>query len=89
MKPLDRLPLVVGSLGGEPVQPGTQLVALGTQKGGEDLAADQVGLFMFEGKVSAGGRVLTLEVPSFSSWIGGDVPSSTVTASTASRSASE
>ena len=46
---------------------GQPLVALGTQKG-ED---EKVALFMFEGKVQDGTRVLKLEVPSFSSWIGG------------------
>jgi pSer/pThr/pTyr-binding forkhead associated (FHA) protein/S1-C subfamily serine protease len=46
---------------------GLPLVALGTQK--DD--AGKYALFMFEGQVKEGGRVMTLEVPSFSSWIGG------------------
>lgn len=54
-------------LGDKPVQEGLPLVALGTHKGEEG----KLGLFMFEGKVSSGEKVLSLAVPSFNSWLGG------------------
>lgn len=57
---------------GEPA-PGLPVVALGTQLGGEDLAADQVGLFLFQGKVATQGKKMELEAPSYRSWIGGPV----------------
>lgn len=54
---------------------GAHLVALGTQKGGADLGLEegQTGLFLFTGKVKEDGRRPTLELPSYSSWIGGPV----------------
>ena len=56
------------------VDAGHPLVALGTQQAEEAEGAPAgLALFMFEGKVSGGGKVLDLEVPSFSSWIGGPV----------------
>lgn len=62
------LPLAAG----EPA-PGLPVVVLGTQMGGEDLQPDQVGLFLFQGKVATQGKRLELEAPSYRSWIGGPV----------------
>lgn len=57
---------------GEPA-PGLPVVILGTQMGGEDLQPEQVGLFLFQGKVAAQGKKMDLEAPSYRSWIGGPV----------------
>ncbi|MCO5169891.1 MAG: FHA domain-containing protein [Planctomycetes bacterium] len=58
---------------GEPAA-GLPLVVLGTQQGGDGLeSSDQVGLFLFQGKVVAAGKRMELDAPSFRSWIGGPV----------------
>mgnify|MGYP000602933941 CR=1 FL=1 len=53
--------------------PGLPVVILGTQLGGEGLEANQVGLFLFPGKVSTQGRKTDVDAPSYRSWIGGPV----------------
>lgn len=53
------------------IDAGLPLVALGTQA--DEEAGGELALFSFTGKVATGGNVAELEVPSFSSWIGGPV----------------
>lgn len=62
-------------LAGDDAAPDTPLVVLGAMSGGEDLGLKpgQVGLFQFQGKVTAGGTRQELAVPSYPSWVGGPV----------------
>lgn len=60
-------------LGAAEAAPGLPIVLLGTQLGGEGLEANQVGLFLFQGKVANQGRKADLDAPSYRSWIGGPV----------------
>lgn len=57
-------------LAGDPA-PGLPIVVLGTQTGGDGLEAGQVGLFLFQGKITNQGRKADVEAPSFRSWVGG------------------
>lgn len=52
---------------------GDALVSLGTQQGGPDIEAEQVGLYLFKGALKAIQARLHVETPSFPSWVGGPV----------------
>jgi pSer/pThr/pTyr-binding forkhead associated (FHA) protein len=60
-------------LGAAEAAPGLPVVVLGTQLGGDGLEPNQVGLFLFQGKVANQGRKADLDAPSYRSWIGGPV----------------